>query len=319
MAGMRGLAAVRALAEANKGGKFVNDFRLQDKESATLWFNGTNDEPLITYEHTFKNGNDFKTITCSYPKPCVGCYYHDHGDKRVGARTAKAAFNVADTRYFHTEKGMGRNGKERDIWTECPGEATCKKCRKGAERKMGGQKRWVMSLMWAQALDGASKTAGTRCRACKIGKIRVLKYVNDVGKEVLVDDPNNLPEGVIEKLACSNKACEGPTRATLFDVPWDVTRSGSQKSTSYQFVPGSFEDQPDEVLDLEPLDLDEACKPYGTGAQAKRLGMNDPFEGMAEAGGKKNLKDANITGDDDDEEAEEEEASGATPFDDELR
>jgi hypothetical protein len=277
--------------------QYAPNFFLYDGEEAKLYFNGTASEPYLNHDHTISlGGNKFLTLTCAQGHEghlgCVPCFAYQRNDKRVGKPTPKATFNVADSRWFHKEtttvKFRGQDS-EKTSWTACTydeevgGKNTCDGCKKKLERSRGGQKKYSMSMMWAQALSGANDIAAKRCRSCKKGKIKVLGYKDAKGREVDVDDPTDLPEGVTEILACSG--CKSPERGSIFDVPILVKRTGGGKSTAYSFNPimDEFGEQPDWLDDLEPWDLPAVCKPMSAKTQAEKLGIDNPFAGGPDA------------------------------------
>lgn len=256
------------------GKGYVPFFAIADGESVEVWFNGTEDEPHIIHEHSIKRGQQFMSETCAKHAKghdgCVPCYLNTNGDAGVGKPGAKAVFNVVDTRWVHKQKDAEKSqeGKDRFTYTPCEDDSSCKLCKRKVAREHAGQKRWTMSMTWAMALDGINQNLKKRC-TCG-GKIR---------------------DGECSK-------CNDPTPGSIFNCPITVTRTGKMTNTSYQFVPGAFEDMPDWVAKLEPADLEAATKPRSSEAQAERLGVQNPFSGFS--GGKKGAR--SYGGDDDDDE-----------------
>jgi hypothetical protein len=127
------------------------------------------------------------------------------------------------------------------------GDGDCEYCGKKFPRERRGQARWELATMWSQSLGETNRSLHDRCEC----------------------------GGAIKRGAC--KKCDELKPLSIFKVPFTVSRSGVQKKTSYQFIPGKHEKCPDWMADLEPPDLDKLYQPLSTERQAAILKVRNPF------------------------------------------
>ncbi len=313
----RGLASLKVAAKEaadNKAsfGKYVPNFFLQDGESAEGWFNGTVEEPVIRSVHTVSLGNNkWDSAICSkhedgFDGKCIGCYQNATGDARVGKPTDKAYWNFADARWFHKEKDEARSKKanaDRFDFAECPDDPSCKACKKKIPRERGGQKKYEMAMTWASVVGGQHDDLGRKCKACPKGKIRVTGYKSKKTGKILTSVPEGKdPEMYPAILECTK--CDDPQPGSMFDCPFTIKRTGKSTATAYSFVPDAFDEIPEWVTDLEPVDLELATKPLSLERQAKIYNVPNPYD-TALTGAKGASKYSSMIDDDDDEDEEE--------------
>lgn len=334
---LKGMAAVKKLKkemDANReafSAGFTPNFSLADGETALVRFNGSAvDEPYIVSEHSVMLNKQFRTEVCAKDLArkkkhvgCVPCYLRKHGDRRVGNASSKACYNLVDSRWIHKVVDTERSTGDRERYKYFPCADTngrpCPHCKKKVARERVGQEKWTMSLTWAQAISAVDDKLKKRCiapmksgRPCG-GKTKIVGFVDTTTGEMhdsVVEDREEDFEASYECEKCGD-LCQP---RTIFDVWLEVTRSGKQKNTSYQFsIP-----QESEIEDLEelqkllaeckPVDLESANRPRTAEKQAERLGVDNPFD--EDGGGSSGRRGGNETT----SYEEEEEAEGSELF-----
>lgn len=323
MALSRGFGAIKkAKKEADERGRQMSanrtrDFFLQgDGATATVWFNGPSDEPVMALYHTVTLGNNqFRTELCGSVlddhEGCVFCRAAAGGDKRVGKAKPMAVFNVFDTRWVHKklnkEKTAAAGGKfERFDWRDCQGDPendepdradkkACRYCRKGWDRARSGQKKTRFSVTAAGALDSQNDSAKKKCHCG--GKLTLEGYKN--GKKTVpdLDDVDN-PDDWEPIYEC--RKCDDPAPRTIHMCPVEITRSGTKTNTQYNFGPKWDEmgDPPDYVQEAEVPDLEDVLIPMTADQMAEMLGIKNPF-GSSKSSKKKKASDYDDDDDDD--------------------
>lgn len=259
---------------------------------------------------------------------CVFC--REAGKGPVGRVQRVFAFSVFDPRKQHIFKDpvkvKGFDKPQR--FANCPDDATCKFCRNGDEPKVNGVRHWTQSAKGAQQLRlWALQVLGKTCASCNAGKIKITGYECPRCEEPMdIDDPEEksrcfectkqakkdgksggvsvLPR---EVLTCS-RGCEEPRRLDLTDVWVEVTRSGADTSTTYNFTRYLGDDPVKLPTDLAPINFSKnpAFIPKPANEQAVTLGISNPFKG-----GKKKSRD-----DDDDDEDDEDDDDAVSSVDD---
>ena len=296
-------------------GTFLPTFTVEDGETVDgVWF--VDPEPLTVPEHTGKFGpKDFATSTCSkgekgFGSKCVGCYKEASGDKKYGAAKDRAYFQVWDPRWVHKivdEERSAKAGKERYKVLPCTndddGDGDCKRCRKGMERERSGHKRYPMSMMWAAALDSENSRLSRKCVSCGNGKISLLGFRSEKTGKLLGKVPDGKdPEDYPAEYECSK--CDNPQPGSIANISWRISRTGTSTNTKYNFACGkNFEEVPEEVSEIEPVDLAPALAPRPLKAQAKVLRCANPYEEGTEEAEEFDEDDEII--DDEDDESEE--------------
>lgn len=294
----RGFAAVSAAkeeADANRGPRFderPNDFKIVGEGTATVWFNGTADEPLVVVAHEVKlmskRGKPyFAKHMCGQMDPdhagCVFCYSRAQGNDAISPAKDLAVFNVVDLRWVHKVAQKTDGQYPRYDWSDCDGDIdeeeparnACLSCRKNIPRERRGPARYLMSLSWAQQIQSVNEQLGKKCRSCGKGKIRHEGFSDAKGRVVPSLEDVKDPSLWEAQYTCTK--CEDPQPGSIFHCPMAVTKSGVQKTTSYNFSPGVFEEAPLWVQEITPYDLEKICAPFPAGVQAKILGVENPF------------------------------------------
>jgi hypothetical protein len=172
----------------------------------------------------------------------------DQGDTRISRRQNKAVFSVADPRMIHKIASKDDRGFDRDkliICTDDDGDGDCKYCKTKVPVVRAGQKRWELSMTWANALGVINDSLTHRC-ACG---------------------------GKIKRGQCLK--CNRANPLNIYKVPFSITRSGSGTSTTYQFQTGTYEEAPVWVAELEPIELESLYRTPTTDKQAELLGVKN--------------------------------------------
>jgi hypothetical protein len=296
----RGFGAAKQIKEEmdsrRGGGGYALNLIIKDGDSIDLVFNGGGDEPLIVYEHSFKEGASFASHFCAAGvdghEGCVACYYNARGDKRFGNKSAKGVFNVVDLRWVHKVKNEAKSrqageGKERFDYFPCTDDVTCKLCKKRVEREHAGQKVWKLSMQWVQSLGGLNASLGRRCMCG--GKITVVGFKNHKGK-IVGEIPEGADEDSFERLVECAKCGEEANPRSIFNTIVTATRTGGGTDTSYNFTPQKDDEIPAWVNEdegdkkaPEPHDLDKVTQPGDQVKLAAKIGVEYPFGGQAPA------------------------------------
>lgn len=139
---------------------------------------------------------------------------------------------------------------------------------------LAGLKAAAFSTRYAETLDGVVVDIAQKCSTCwstagtdddAIGVIEHVSWVcPHCATPRAVADHEYRNEfsckkckkvGVsVEVVSCSNE-CEKPRRTGMGDGPWEITKTGSQKSTNYNFVFVGVREPPEVVIDATPLNL----------------------------------------------------------------
>jgi hypothetical protein len=265
--GFKAVAGLKVEQDARRarfGEAFVPFFMMRDGEMIEgLWFVGTEDEPLVVDCHTKQaksaSGKAYwKTIIHKSEGDCIPCYLQLQGDKTVSKMKQIAVFSVADPRWRHKAKDEAKSketGREKYVFSDCSndddGDGDCPGCRNKIPRDRAGIKKWEMSLSWANSLGNINSALRNKCEC----------------------------GGKIKKDSCSR--CDNPRPLNIFKVPFNVERSGSSTSTTYQFHPQPYEDQPSWVQEVEPLDLDKIYEEPSADAQCNLMGIDNPLKNMS--------------------------------------
>lgn len=288
---------VKAAMDATRGaGGYALNLIIKDGDIIDLVFNGSVDEPLIGYEHSFKEGQKFGTQWCASGHEghagCVCCYYNARGDKRFGGKSAKGVFNVVDMRWIHKIKNEVKSrsageGKERFDYFPCTDDISCKLCKQKIARERSGQKVWKLSMQWVQALGGLNDSLGKRCMCG--GKISLVGYKNYKGK-IVGEIPDGADEAAFEKLVECSKCGEEANPRSIFNTIITVTRTGGGTDTSYNFQPQKDDEIPAWITDgegtmkaPEPYDLDKVVLPTDQMKVAGNMGVEYPFANQVAA------------------------------------
>ncbi len=296
-------------------GMRTRDMRLvKDGDEAEIWFVGCEpDEPAEHLVHTLNLGgkNGFSYELCAHGVEdhdgCVYCAVAKKGDKRTKRPSSNFYFSVADTRWVHKTKNDEKSEKaKRDVfdWQDCPDDASCKACKRKVHRERGGLKKLRLGLTQAIVVNNLNDSLKKKCTACG-GKITITGYRK--GKKVVptLDDLEE-PEKWRPEFECSK--CEEPAPGSIFQCPVLMQRNGTGQTTTYAFSKAEdFQDQPDWVQELEPLDFSKVLSPRSAENMATQLKVDNPFDS---AGGKekpKGKKGADAYDDEDDEDDDDDE------------
>jgi len=301
----------------------TRDLRLVgDGAKAVLWFIGSEpEEPRETLVHTVSPGrNKFFYEPCAKGHKdhdgCVYCHAVKANDRRTKRPSKNFYFSIADTRWVHKTKNDERSEKAgRDVfdWADCPRtddepNTPCKLCKRKVPRERRGKCKLRLGLTVAIGLNNLNESLKKRCTSCNTGKISIVGYRK--GKKV-IPDLEDLDEeeqaGWEAEYECSK--CDKPSPGSIFAAPITMMRNGTGQATTYVFTrEDEFQDPPEWVQELEPLDWDKVLKPRSAENQAKLLDIDNPFEEGAQPR-KRNKsaadeydEDEDAFGDDDDEE-----------------
>ena len=303
--GFKSLKAAKQEADRERKSGFIRDLYLKgDGASTVIWFNGSSkEEPVQAKFHSVKLANGkFRTELCGEhaDEKCVFCWAHSQGNKRVGAARNSYLSNVVDCKWLHKVKNNEKSaetGQDRFDYIECTGDpedddpsTACKQCKKGVPRIRAGQKRLRLSMASASSLDVVNEELHTKCVSCG-GKLILTGYKK--GKKVIPPDAYeevDNPEDWEPVYKC--KKCSNPVPGSIFLCPVKYKRSGSGMDTQYTFLPGSFEDPPEWVSEIELINWEETLVPMTAAKMCELLDIDNPFE--------KRAKVATLYGDDDD-------------------
>jgi hypothetical protein len=266
MAIRRGFQAVADLKkeydarEEIRAAGYTPIFGVKDGETVEdVWFNGTDNEPVIYKVHDVKlPGNQFRSVR-HRDGQCVPCFLRKQGAKNIGAEKDKGVFLVADPRMMHKVRSEKYSTKDREKfdYIKCPGEDECPHCAKGIEPEPAGQKKFELSMKWVFSLMTKNALLGEKCMCG--GKIKTVQK----------------PNGNVSHL-CSK--CGTPSPLNMFKVPFSIDRTGTSTSTAYGFAPGRYEEMPSWVEDLNPPDLDVLYQDPTIEQQCRELDCENPFK-----------------------------------------
>lgn len=315
--GMRGIKdAVDQTKKDFGGGGWMRYFSLGDGETASVLFLGTPEtEPALSREHSIKDGNKFSSIQ-HRENDCVACHVNTGGDRRVGRPSVRARFTFFDLRWARKRKDKERSAKDgQDRYKYEPIEedvVTDEGIRKGVYVRRG-KCGWRMPAQWAQALETAEARVNKKCKNCGKGRISVSGYEGAKTKGLDDEEIEELLEKgkIKEVLECSK--CDDPERTSVFNSVVEITRSGTKKSTSYQFSV-TLDDIPTEGMPEEmpeAYDWDSVDGEPSTSAQAQALGVRDPF-----SSGKGSAASSYDEDDDDDDPFESDDDDDEDPLND---
>jgi len=319
---LKGFKAVKERTEEQAAeragwGTFIGYFGMKSGETALVRFNGTEDEPSIDDYHNVKRGQNFKTVQCARGVPrhagCVACWLitPPRADPGVSRPSPKATFNVIDKRWYHKSKNAQKSqpGKDRFDYLSCSDDATCKLCKQKVPRERGGQKRWTISMTWANALSALHDKLRGKCASCEKGRIKISGYADEAGDPVEVDEwteeavATRLESGeLVEELECSK--CDNPMRGSLWNANIEVTRTGAGMTTSYQFDVADTDDPEEWEAKCEPADFSKILRPKSSEKQAEELGVANPFVNQNEASSYDKRPDGSYSGQSDPEDAD---------------
>lgn len=294
LAGMKKVHAAKKAMDQKVAAGRANFFKLEPGETALVRFNCGPDEPEIVTSH-FNNRNKGASPR-HIEENCVGCWYKERGHKYLGYASERAAFNLIDCRFMHVEESKTektkRGDKPKRIYTACTEDLTCKGCRRKLPKERGGQKYWEMALSHAATLDTVNTQLSKKCKACGgQGRISVVSYeCSNCAASIEFTPPEEGDEEArvtcgscreeitpVELIQCSN-GCDWPERGSITDVNIEVTRTGSDKQTQYNFVPQlPFTEPEDWMHECQPYDFKVVFRPQTPEQQAKLLGLDNPF------------------------------------------
>jgi hypothetical protein len=293
-------------------GMKTRDMRLvKDGDEAEIWFIGCEpDEPAEALVHSYSPGgkSKFSYELCGHGhedhEGCVYCHVVKAGDKRVKKASKNFYFSVADGRWVHKTKNEERSrtaGREVFDWMDCPDNPSCKACKRKVPRERGGLKKLRLGLTTAIVVNNLNDSLKKRCTNCN-GKITITGYRK--GKKVLPDlDGVDEPEEWTPEVECSK--CDDPNPGNIFQCPIIMRRNGSGQTTTYAFEKGDdFQDQPDWVQELEPIDFSVALTPRSAENMAKQLDTDNPYDKDATPRKKAKASGADSYDDEDDDEDE---------------
>ncbi len=270
---------VRKLAQEAKErvkdyGDWVRKLILKDGETAVVWFSGSaENEPYIGSKHYHPS---YGYAYCMVDD-CPVCTAAENGDKNYRRGQAFTGFNVVDTRLFHKVPIEGE--KDKNKYVECAGDSSCKRCRRKEKQIRGGRCVAEYSLTWGEAIGAQEEKIRKKCANCYEGKIKVTGYQCPKCRDELDWAPDDDAAADEEKIKCGAcKAtvrpvevtectkCDKAKRATIFGFgcPIEITRSGDDRNTSYNFTPIWPPPEPEDWCledDMEPFDLEEKLKP----------------------------------------------------------
>lgn len=328
---------VNRQASKSGGGAGGGGYRLtiQDGETVALKFLFPDDgsEPFPYKRHYIKDkGYHVCAEDAAEDGDHAGCVFcHEAGKGPVGRIQRVFAFSVFDPRKQHVFKEPVKipgDEKKTSRFIDCPDDATCKFCRKGDEPKIKGVRHWTQSAKGAQQLRlWALQVLGKTCASCNAGKIKIKGYeCPECGEPLEVDDPEEKvrcfectkqakkagkSKGVDvmpkEVLSCS-RGCDDARRLDLSDVWVEITRSGADTSTTYNYTRYQGDEPAEVPKDVSPVNFTKSpdFKPKPANEQAAFLGISNPFKG-----GKKKSRD-----DDDEDEDDEDDDDIETSDDD---
>ena len=303
-----------------------------DGASALLWFNGSTDEPVMADFHGVSvAGNNSKdrymSLRCARGLDdhagCVLCWATSHGDKRVAKPHTVTVFNVFDMRWVHKRKNDEKTKEsggqfDRFDWFDCSGDpdedepdSSCKYCQKKIPREHRGQRKLVLKITAAGALNALNEELKKKCVGC--GK--KLKFQGfKKGKKIIFDlEDVSDPDEWVATYTCKN--CEEAQPGSIFLCSVTFQRNGVGQQTSYAFKEGAFEDLPECVSEATPIVLEDAIAPMSADKMAETLGVENPFDEVnsdADKGSRKKAAgaydddDEDVLNDDDDEEGDDE-------------
>lgn len=299
LTGLKKLREVKKALDTQFAAGRANYFALKASgDSARVRFNCREDEPVLSAKHYNSRTQQY---TRHREEECVLCFYKERGHKAIGSVSGTAAFNLIDCRYMHVEESATKkrdDGKARREYTACTEDATCKGCRRKLERERGGQKYWEMAMTHASNIDIVNRQLSKKCNGgCEgKGKIIVLEYeCTNCGAAMVHAPPQEgEEEEAVTCMSCNTDVipaeilqcsvgCDVPTRGSIVDCDMEITRSGMDTKTTYNFVPQlPFSSMEDWMLEYEPVDLSIVLKEPSHQAQAKDLKMKDPYASKSE-------------------------------------
>lgn len=322
MALKKGFGAVRAAKEKADRARAAMDaarvyecYLRKDGEEKELWFIGSlEEEPVMVPFHEIKLGKDFFTEVCGAVQEghdgCVYCWSAAKGAKNVSRCKDMACSSVVEAGWVHKikneEKSKGSKF-ERFDWYDCSDDEKCKLCRKKVKREHIGLRRLRLKPTAASALEATNNALARNCLSCGGRKVVMLLGFRKNGKGKLLPDLEDVekPELWVPEYEC--KKCSDPTPGNITLCPITFRRSGTGTSTSYSFVPGPFEDPPEWVQKIKPIQWYDddgnfiGIIPRTADQMAEKLGVENPFDPMAKKG-KKGAKAYDEDDDDDDED-----------------
>lgn len=268
----------------------------------------------------------FDRQTCTDNEECVFCYSRENGNKGVNGSSSAHAYNIVETVYYHKAPMLDRDTKKpvqkRDgsgpmmIDKACAGPDRCVQCKKKEERFRGGDKVLDIATMFGDQLIEEAMAISGACAACwqgngdedsGTGRIEVTHlecpecstHIPMADFDPMVADtiecPNKKCESrkgaekwevvPVEVVVCSN-GCENAKRVSIFDGPWEMTKSGKDTATRYTFKFQGVQPRPEWLMEYEAADLVKALGPLSPRKQAEILGIANPFAQRTTAGGK---------------------------------
>jgi len=260
-------------------------------------------EPFIYDQHYCHgvHGKDaYGTCAKSWAaQDCVDCYLKSCGDKRISFKPTNV-FTFQPQRKFH--KLQSTRDKNKSDYLFCPAVEGdhCAYCQQGLEAKDEGVKYVSFADTHAGGVVACAERVSKRCGFCGIGFVKNAGWQcanPDCGEPLTytpppIPAPENWDPAITcpackvrnrpEELVTCNKGCAAPRRCQLHDVDVIVTRTGGDKSTSYQFSEQfPAEPLPAALMKLKLPNYELAFKPKDINEQCRVRGLvQNPFTGQ---------------------------------------
>lgn len=292
-----------------------------------VWGDFTNQEspqssPTIAKRHYIKRlpkGEQWRWCGRNNDQPCVDCYYRDRGDKGISGSNDVALIFLSDMSRFHKLdqevrvlkpgiRVMPGRAPSPDAYvnTKYPPcsapKRACEYCNMGNEVSTGGFKTFDLSTSYADQLSAQEMLCRDYCRcgaqeAGGGGTIQVHGYsCSNCGAAVDFYPEHGSPVAYCqacrqtlapnESISCT--VCgDGAQRGAIQDFLWNVSRTGSNQGTTYNFSPifpanPPTEEEVAEMLKAWP-DWEKLTAAPPPEQQAASLGLALP-QGMGTAG-----------------------------------
>lgn len=269
--GLRAVKEAKEKADARGGGGGLRFF-LKDGETAVTRFYGdfeSEEDPVVYQFHYIKrlaSGDRYQNCGENSDQPCVFDYQREHGDRGIG-KGERALFFLRDTRKVHRldqevtllKPGVsppppGKPAKPDDYYqTKYPPcsspKRPCQWCKTGNQPTEQGHRYWELAVGFSDQLVTQQNELRNYCRCGAEDEdgnptLYVTRYLCSGCNEEVEFYPeqgspvahcpscrNVLPP--LEEIACT--ACETPTRCSIQDFFFRVTRNGEGQDTGYNF------------------------------------------------------------------------------------